>query len=160
MMRMILMKAVAVLIDLWLHDDESTSCSEEAKYDCTDRDDFVNPNRTVSFSTVQIREYNVIVGDNPFCKTGLPLGLGWKYTQGPAMDIDQTTTTTVRRKHYSEYRLCANERKERLLLVSKYALEELDQMEVEFHRERQEAEARKQKDQRRRQKLIMAIMQL
>mmetsp|Transcript_2954 Transcript_2954/g.4446 ORF Transcript_2954/g.4446 Transcript_2954/m.4446 type:complete len:207 (+) Transcript_2954:326-946(+) len=35
--------------------------------------------RHVSFSTVEVREYNIIVGDHPFCKGGLPISLDWGY---------------------------------------------------------------------------------
>ena len=31
----------------------------------------------VSFSTIEIREYRVIVGDHPSCENGLPLSLDW-----------------------------------------------------------------------------------
>lgn len=37
----------------------------------------------VSFSTVEIREYAVIVGNHPCCSAGLPLSLDWKYNPYP-----------------------------------------------------------------------------
>lgn len=37
----------------------------------------------VRFSTVEIREYAVIVGNHPCCSAGLPLSLDWKYNPFP-----------------------------------------------------------------------------
>ena len=39
----------------------------------------------VRFSTVEIREYAVIVGNHPCCSTGLPLSLDWKYNPFPVI---------------------------------------------------------------------------
>jgi hypothetical protein len=35
----------------------------------------------VRFQMVEIREYNIIVGDNPSCSSGPPISLGWEYDQ-------------------------------------------------------------------------------
>ena len=35
--------------------------------------------KSVRFSTAEIREYNLIVGDHPGCAAGLPLSLDWTY---------------------------------------------------------------------------------
>jgi hypothetical protein len=41
----------------------------------------------VGFSTIQVRRYPMILGDNPSCPTGPPLGLGWEYEVLPDMNI-------------------------------------------------------------------------
>jgi hypothetical protein len=40
----------------------------------------------VSFSDVQVRSYEVILGDNPDCS--FPLSLGWKYNEGNRVDVN------------------------------------------------------------------------
>lgn len=43
----------------------------------------------VSFDAVQIREYPMILGDNPFCSPGGPsFSLGWEYIEHPLMDLE------------------------------------------------------------------------
>lgn len=37
--------------------------------------------KSVSFSKITIREYNVIAGDNPACSSGPPISLGWEYNR-------------------------------------------------------------------------------
>jgi hypothetical protein len=42
-------------------------------------------NKSVSFSQVSVRQYDLIVGDNPGCK--YPLALGWNYTETYTVDV-------------------------------------------------------------------------
>jgi hypothetical protein len=42
-------------------------------------------NKQVRFSTMEIREYAVIVGNHPCCSAGLPLSLDWKYNPVPTI---------------------------------------------------------------------------
>mmetsp|Transcript_24953 Transcript_24953/g.38403 ORF Transcript_24953/g.38403 Transcript_24953/m.38403 type:complete len:204 (+) Transcript_24953:80-691(+) len=43
----------------------------------------------VSFGICEIREYQVIIGDHPSCKSGLPISLGWKHAGTEVVDIDE-----------------------------------------------------------------------
>mmetsp|Transcript_2310 Transcript_2310/g.6733 ORF Transcript_2310/g.6733 Transcript_2310/m.6733 type:complete len:194 (+) Transcript_2310:51-632(+) len=43
--------------------------------------------RRVSFGSVQTREYSRTIGDNPACRDGPPLGLGWEYSDDTCEEI-------------------------------------------------------------------------
>ena len=52
--------------------------------------------KSVSFGTVNIRCYEVILGDHPCCSTGCPLSLGWIYqTSSTATTEDNETTPAL-----------------------------------------------------------------
>lgn len=60
--------------------------------------------KSVSFSTVNIREHQVIVGDHPCAAGSLPLSLGWAHaTESRVIDID--TYEVIR----SEHRRCLSD---------------------------------------------------
>ena len=46
----------------------------------------LNGTKNVSFSDVQVRTYELILGDNP--DSSFPLSLGWKYNEADKMDLD------------------------------------------------------------------------
>jgi hypothetical protein len=46
------------------------------------------PKKTVSFGSVQVQEYSVILGDHPKCKGGYPMSLDWAHTEPKEYDLD------------------------------------------------------------------------
>lgn len=50
---------------------------------------FLFPAKEVCFASVQVRQYPVILGDNPSCTSGPPVTLGWNY------DTDSSLSCTV-----------------------------------------------------------------
>ena len=68
----------------------------------------------VSFSTVVIREYNTILGDNPSVSIGCPLSLGWEYASEFVAALDDYEGTKPEARHPSELRLTSSEREVRL----------------------------------------------
>lgn len=53
----------------------------------SDSDSF-DGDRRVSFSAIQVREYERIVGDHPDTRIGVPLTLGWGYIEHNTLPID------------------------------------------------------------------------
>lgn len=51
--------------------------------------------KSTSFSTVEIREYNIVIGDNPSVSRGAPIGLGWKYVSSSPIKIDEYEFTRM-----------------------------------------------------------------
>lgn len=45
--------------------------------------------KSVRFDRVNIREYDVTVGDNPSCSSGVPITLSWKYKVHEGIPLDQ-----------------------------------------------------------------------
>lgn len=55
--------------------------------------------RNVSFSTVLVRDYGMVLGDHPGCSYGLPVQLGWEYDEYEPLDIDYYEISRDRRTH-------------------------------------------------------------
>jgi hypothetical protein len=55
----------------------------EPLHKCTDA-----RRRLVRFGSVQVREYNLTVGDHPEVKVGPPIALGWEYTELEPLELD------------------------------------------------------------------------
>ena len=45
--------------------------------------------RSVRFGTIQVREFNRIVGDHPDVKVGPPISIGWDFVESDAQCLDQ-----------------------------------------------------------------------
>lgn len=60
--------------------EHATNGASVAKRQCS--------RRSVNFGSVSTREYDRIVGDNPSCRSGPPLGLGWNYSSCEEISID------------------------------------------------------------------------
>jgi len=83
-----------------------------------------NANKTVCFGDVHVRHYSQVLGDHPYCVSGLPLSLGWDYyeNEGPAISVDeferQQQKCGQRRRRSSEMRLSLEARRAILKDVS------------------------------------------
>ena len=63
----------------------------------------------VCFGEVQILEYPLILGDNPYCQ-GAPLQLDWKPTREDFLDIDFYEYTREPRRSKKQLHMAAGER--------------------------------------------------
>lgn len=72
--------------------------------------------KTVKFQTVQIREYERVVGDNPSCTIGPPIGIGWKYARTHVEDLNSYETARLGKRKRSIRLILSREEREALLL--------------------------------------------
>jgi hypothetical protein len=83
---------------------------------------------TVSFSNLEIREYNVALSDHPDCSYGPPIQLGWSYCEKQAVSVDEYELSASSRGRHRrtgrELLLTSPERRE-LLEEGGYSKEEL-----------------------------------
>mmetsp|Transcript_8917 Transcript_8917/g.12338 ORF Transcript_8917/g.12338 Transcript_8917/m.12338 type:complete len:209 (-) Transcript_8917:169-795(-) len=71
--------------------------------------------KSVSFGSLQTREYNVILGDHECCTEGPPLSLGWNYTPNPTVPLDDYERSRAPRRSRRELRQRGDIRRDILL---------------------------------------------
>ena len=95
--------------------------------DSTDSDMDSSQNRSlykhVYFGDVQIHEFPLIMGDNPYCR-GAPLQLGWKPTKSETIDIDIYEFTHGPRRSKKKFHMADVDREIYLLSIG-YGLEDI-----------------------------------
>jgi hypothetical protein len=92
--------------------------------------------RSVSFSNLEIREYEVALSDHPDCSYGPPIQLDWEYTTQNLISIDDYEQTRSPRSTGSELKLPCPLRKHWLL--TKYTKQELHNAVQEVERVKRE----------------------
>ena len=72
-------------------------------------------NRRVSFSTVTIREYERILGDNPSCSCGPSIGIGWEFSEEETLPVSLWESWRETERQPERLVLGRDEREEMLL---------------------------------------------
>jgi hypothetical protein len=70
--------------------------------------------RSVSFGSLQVRRYNIEIGNHPSCRNGTPIQLGWSYTQDPTQCLESYEASRQEvhpRRNRKELLLPSGERK-------------------------------------------------
>jgi len=75
--------------------------------------------KNVSFSSVEIREHSVIVGDHPCCTSGLPVSLGWGHSrENTVLNVDDYEDMRPPRRSTDEMKTTYFQRKNLLKRVA------------------------------------------
>lgn len=70
---------------------------------------------SVKFTTLRVREYDIILGDNPACTSGPPISIGWDYTEHPPLKVDSFESIRQRRTNLKRDLLLSREKREKIL---------------------------------------------
>mmetsp|Transcript_27683 Transcript_27683/g.42635 ORF Transcript_27683/g.42635 Transcript_27683/m.42635 type:complete len:200 (+) Transcript_27683:185-784(+) len=103
--------------------DDSSCCHE----DC---------GRRVTFGSLEIRSYPVILGDHPECAMGPPLALGWEPFKRSEVSIDDYEASRCERRHRNELTIPWMERKKLLRRTSNATDEEIRAAMCDVHNTR------------------------
>ena len=88
--------------------------------------------RNVQFSTVEVRYYNRVLGDNPACSMGPPIAIGWEYQKELAMSIDQYEVERCPSKSSCRFALTPSSRRNILHINWGYTNPEMDKVNEEI----------------------------
>jgi hypothetical protein len=107
---------------------EYKSPSASTSSNVTNTNTTKNMKRTTSFSTLEIREYNITIGDNPGGKNGPPISLDWNYSAKNTvkMCIDKYEKTRPPRRARHEMYMSGKIRMWTLLKELGYSLRDID----------------------------------
>lgn len=89
--------------------------------------------RNVSFHSVDVREYDRIIGDNPSCRSGPPLSLDWSYSKESQKDLDEYEIERSSSRVDQKSKLFVNKYKRRNMLAFHWGHTEEEMKEARRH---------------------------
>ncbi len=93
----------------------------------------------VSFSSVQIRRYPMILADNPACTCGPPLSLGWEYELLPEMSMTEFESFRLRsRRLHINHLILSHYKRVEILQRTGYSANEIKAVEKEMAKVRRQ----------------------
>mmetsp|Transcript_23270 Transcript_23270/g.35910 ORF Transcript_23270/g.35910 Transcript_23270/m.35910 type:complete len:265 (-) Transcript_23270:770-1564(-) len=101
--------------------------------------------RNVSFSSIQVREYNMTLGDHPVSKSGPPVALDWNYEREDVVDLDTYEKARQPRRHRRKLKLSYKDREKILLHDRGFSKDEVREAwvaAIEIRKQRRETIAR------------------
>lgn len=93
------------------------------------------PKRSVSFGVLEVREYDMILGDNPSVSYGPPLQLGWNYNHLGSVSLDFYETNRHKRRTVRQMMMNYYYRKNALIHVWGYSEEEIKRVVKKINRD-------------------------
>ena len=108
-----------------LHGDEITlkKLSENTEHTSIKK---TRNKKSVTFDSINIREYDVILGDNPACSDGPPLSLDWTFTESTSSTIDDYEEVRGYKRHRKFLYLSAITRRNLLINRLGYSRSEVN----------------------------------
>jgi len=91
--------------------------------------------KSVSFTKIEVRNYNVVIGDHPCCTMGCPLSLGWEYSDSKAQPLEQYEASREPRRKRSDLVTTCEQRRE-ILSQDGYSNGEIRKAQRKLHRAR------------------------
>ena len=88
--------------------------------------------RSVSFGSLQVRHYDIEIGNHPSCRNGTPIQLSWNYTQAPMQCLEKYEASRKEeqpRRRFKELLLRSDQR-EVILKNAGHSDDEIKQAEV------------------------------
>ena len=123
-----------------LIESSSTSCltrkSSLKKFSSVSSFSTLKP--TVSFSNLEIREYDVAISDHPSCSFGPPVQLSWEYKQKEIVPVDSYEQSRSPRRERRDLVLSYYDRRFLLIKQAGYSKKEIKQTMLEVERVKRE----------------------
>lgn len=69
----------------------------------------------VTFDNIEVREYSVVIGDNPSCTSGPPVSIGWSYNEGFVIGVEEYETRRQKRRNFLQMAMPRTVREEMLM---------------------------------------------
>ena len=103
-------------------DDSSTSLKSESSQSSSNHKS-TKMKKTISFSTLEVRNYDVTLGDNPGVSNGPPVSLDWTYEDSKHICLEEYESLRPPRRSKEEMRLDSNSRQ--IVLSSRFTSRDL-----------------------------------
>jgi hypothetical protein len=96
--------------------------------------------RTVSFSSLEVREFSIALSDHPSCSYGPPIQLGWDYRQKKAVQVEDYEEAKLQQPRRSRRNMVLSYDVRRYLLLERagYSEQDLEEAKSEVDRVKRE----------------------
>ena len=91
--------------------------------------DSIERKSKIRFSTIEIREFNRTLGDNPACRDGPPISLDWDYIVKDSVSIDEYESKRLPRRSHHNLFLSMYTRRNIMLKHFGYTIKEIEKVE-------------------------------
>jgi len=94
--------------------------------------------RKVSFTMLSVREYDLVLGDNPSCSEGTPTALGWNHADDQIFNLDEYEHNREPRRKISQLKMGPLIRREILCTKNEICENDIRRLERRAYKERRD----------------------